>query len=44
MKKLMPLVLALVCVLGLFGCQNSPNASEETEVIVEYDEAHAPTN
>lgn len=44
MKKFIALVLAWVCVLGLVGCQNNPNAPEETEVVIEYDEAYAPTN
>ena len=44
MKKFIALVLAWVCVLGLVGCQNNPNAPEETEVVIEYDETYAPTN
>ena len=32
MKKLIALVLALVCVLGLVGCQNKPNTPKDLDV------------
>lgn len=44
MKKIISLVLVLTYVLSLVGCQNNPDATEETKVVIEYDEAYAPTN
>ena len=38
MKKLIALVLALVCVLGLIGCQNKPNTPTETKSAYTYEE------
>lgn len=43
MRKYVALLLALVCVLALVGCQNSPNTPAEIEVDIEYDDVYAPT-
>ena len=38
MKNLIAFVLALVCTLGLVGCQNKPNAITETKRTYTYEE------
>ena len=38
MKKLIAFVLALICVLGLIGCQNEPNTPIETKSVYTYEE------
>ena len=38
MKKLIAFVLALICVLGLIGCQNEPNTPTETKSAYTYEE------
>ena len=43
MRKYIALALALVCVLGLVGCQNRPNTPTEIKVDIEYDEIYAPS-